>query len=1008
MINKLLHFFIPARRAGSKRIIIGLILGCGVSLCLATALLAAPSGQGGGGGGGGPHKGYTAYTDECARCHRAHTATRDNLLIKRGMGGAGEGERPTGQNESDTSFFIPDINQFCYSCHDGLGASAVRPISTHGNLGFAARQSREFQLKCTSCHDPHGSENIAIIKRVILLNNNNAIGPIAFYARTGTNSFDDGTSPTDTRLCVACHEIVGGMKHAGGAGHDGNFDFSGEDCTECHPHSADALQETPDGFMTIPNVRELLIARAKVDLELSQTLSTEHLIAGVPFTYTLTITNHGPQDAWDVQITDTLPADVKLLAVTTSTGTPCTTDGDVACALGDIAHNSTLSLAISVLPATYLTGPITNQAAVSAAQPDPIPENNLLITHDNITRQADLAITQTLEPSSLLAGHPLTYTLTVVNRGPSTATGVQVENILPEGVDFRAASASQGDCTEAQGDVTCSLGTLNVGHEARVVIRTVARMVNDAAVNIATVSGNDVDPDLSNNQISQVANITWAADLSLTQSASPSPVETGEIVTYTLIVHNDGPLDAPNIVLTDTLPEGSEYHLAQPEQGTCTENSGQVWCELGMLPAKASTKVILAIRAPETSGQMVNQAHIKASPLDPVPENNTSSLLVSIYDGPDIAVTIQTEQERVTPGGELKYIIPVINNGPSPGTGVILIDTLPEGALLTYAASTQGPCYEYQGKITCEIGNLGVQQEEIVTIVVEAPMEDATTMINRVEVTVNEIDPNPDNNKAKVETPILMQADLEITKEVWPEQARLGETVNYTITVANLGPSHATNVIVSDQLPEDILFDSAVPSQGTCQEDRGEVICTLGVLTKGEQAVITLQAEVTQENASIINTAFVVSDVFDPNEGNNADTVVFSSLLLTPTPTPTVTSTIPVTPTATITATCSPTPSSTPTPSPTITSPPPGDTPTPTPTITPTFTPSPTPTPTPTASAIPTPPLTPTPTPIPTPTPTSTPTPSPIPTNTPTPTLPPDPIFTPSPSPSPSPTPTPT
>ncbi len=974
--------------------------------------------QQGGGGGGGVHKGYSATTDACARCHRAHTANRDNLLIMGGMGGSQLSANSVGDAIKLMAYSsrarIPEINQFCYTCHGGLGASGGKPVSTHGQAGNA-----NAQFKCTACHDSHNSANLAIIRPNITLDNGVTIGPIAFFSRTGLNSFDDGVSPPNTRICVACHEAVGGMKHTGGAGHEGNFDFTGEDCTVCHPHSADNLIESDDGFMTVANVRDLLIARARVDLQISQQLSTQQPVAGMPFTYTLTVTNHGPQDAWSVVISDTLPAEMTVLSVNPPAGGQCTTNGVIYCNLGDILHDTSVSVDIAVMPAPHLFGTITNRASVSAEQKDPNPGNNTLVSNDAITREADLSISQTAEPATLLAGQPLTYTLTIANLGPSVATGVQVVDTLTRGVDFRTAVPSQGTCSEALDVVTCDLGILKPGYEATVVIRTIARTVNDTVANVATVTADTADPTPANNRTESTNDIAWTADLEVTQTAQPTPVETGKVVTYTLTILNHGPLDAPNVIFTDVLPQDATLVAVQPDQGQCSETDGQVVCELGDLAAQDQIQITLSIRAPEVSGVMENQASVAADPLDPVKENNTSLFQVTVYDGPDIAVEILTEPEIAAPGMELKYTIPVINNGPSPATGVTLVDTLPQGGTLLYAASTKGPCYEYQGKITCEIGDMGLLQRETVTIVIEAPSEGVATLVNAVEVQVNEIDPDPTNNTATVETPIIAQADLSILKEGGPTQVPLGGTATYTLTIINHGPNLATNVLVTDPLPKEVRYDRAWTSQGTCEEKTNEITCAVGDLEPGARAQIFIEVRVLQEADAIVNEATVVSDVLDPNESNNASAIVISSLPVTPTPTPTITPTVPVTTTTTPTPTPTPTASLTPTPTPTgAATSTPSATPIPTPTITPTTTPTPTSTPKPGG-----PPQTPTPTPTPSPTPTltSTPTatvtptptpatPSPTPTSTPTPTA--TPTVTPTPIPTdtpiPPPTPTPT
>ncbi len=184
---------------------------------------------------GGPHGDYIATTGACAGCHRTHTGNNARLL-------------PTAAND----------NAFCFACHNGNGAAPAPVISTHGNTDFIGRAEGTFALNCTQCHDPHGSKtNIFSIKNYVLVQGGAGTlttGPIQFTAVTGTNSFDDGVSTVNSQVCVACHDTAANpgypmTGHTGGAGHSGGNDFTGQDCTSCHFHSADNDYSTQDGFM---------------------------------------------------------------------------------------------------------------------------------------------------------------------------------------------------------------------------------------------------------------------------------------------------------------------------------------------------------------------------------------------------------------------------------------------------------------------------------------------------------------------------------------------------------------------------------------------------------------------------------------------------------------------------------------------------------------------------------------------------------------------------------------
>ena len=64
-------------------------------------------------------------------------------------------------------------------------------------------------------------------------------------------------------------------------------------------------------------------------------------------------------------------------------------------------------------------------------------------------------------------------------------------------------------------------------------------------------------------------------------------------------------------------------------------------------------------------------------------------------------------------------------------------------------------------------------------------------------------DPDPANNVATDTTEIDQQANLEIVK-TGPAAVVAGQTIAYTITVLNAGPSTATDVVVDDPPPADL------------------------------------------------------------------------------------------------------------------------------------------------------------------------------------------------------------
>ena len=121
-----------------------------------------------------------------------------------------------------------------------------------------------------------------------------------------------------------------------------------------------------------------------------------------------------------------------------------------------------------------------------------------------IQSSADLAISKIVTPNPVVVGGNLTYTLTVTNRGPSDALAVVVTDVLPAGVTFVSAVASQGSATHLLGTVTGSLGPLVSGGSATITI-VVTTTAAASLTNAASVTSATTDPVPGNNAAIVVA-----------------------------------------------------------------------------------------------------------------------------------------------------------------------------------------------------------------------------------------------------------------------------------------------------------------------------------------------------------------------------------------------------------------------------------------------------------------------------------------------------------------------
>jgi uncharacterized repeat protein (TIGR01451 family) len=185
------------------------------------------------------------------------------------------------------------------------------------------------------------------------------------------------------------------------------------------------------------------------------------------------------------------------VSATPSVGS-CSGTTTLVCSLGIFPGGTTAGVDIVVRPSA--SGTLRNTATVSAATSDPQLNNNSATATTTVTPAADLSIVQTDVPDPVHLGQTLTYTLSVANGGPSSATGVAVSDTLPKNAGFGSVTSSQGTCTvkPSKQQVTCSLGTIPNRGNATVTI-TVKPTTKGTIVNTATVSAQEADPNGANN-----------------------------------------------------------------------------------------------------------------------------------------------------------------------------------------------------------------------------------------------------------------------------------------------------------------------------------------------------------------------------------------------------------------------------------------------------------------------------------------------------------------------------
>ncbi len=364
-----------------------------------------------------------------------------------------------------------------------------------------------------------------------------------------------------------------------------------------------------------------------IDLAIDKTGSPATVAPGQQLTYTLAVTNNGPSDATGVQVVDTLPAGVTFVSATSSQGTASGSGGTVTANLGNLADGAGATVTVVVTAAATASGTLLNTATVSGSETETNLDNNTDQLSTTVEPRIDLVIFKADSPDPVVAGQQLTYTLSVTNNGPSTATGVTVVDTLPTGVAYQSATASQGTVSNSGGTVTAAVGQLTSGASATVtIIVNVDPTTRGTMTNVATVSGNETETNSENNQDDEPTTVQAQVDLTVTKADSADPVQAGSQLTYTLIVTNNGPSSATGVVLTDTLPSALTYVSGTSTSGTVSHADQVVTVNVGNLASGQSATVTLVAQIDsQFSGTITNEAQVTGNETETNTNNNTAS-----------------------------------------------------------------------------------------------------------------------------------------------------------------------------------------------------------------------------------------------------------------------------------------------------------------------------------------------------------------------------------------------
>jgi uncharacterized repeat protein (TIGR01451 family) len=500
-------------------------------------------------------------------------------------------------------------------------------------------------------------------------------------------------------------------------------------------------------------------------------------------TYTLTISNSGPDAAANARLRDVIPAGMTFVSLA-EPGLPwvCTTPavgagGTVQCTNAAFAAggNATFTLVLNI-PAGTAPGTVFTNAVTALTDTVDANEGNneaFVVTSTPPAPQADLGITKTT-PDEAAADTNITYTLTATNGGPDSAANATVSDTLPGDLTFVSATAPAGwTCTTpavgAGGTVACANPNFAAGGSAIITITAhISPGTPDGTTytNTATITSSTADPNSENNAATgSTIVVAPFVDFSIAKSHGGNATQGQTGFTYTITVSNVGVSSSSGTVtVSDTLPAGMTATAISGAGWSCSVGATSTCTRSDALAGGASyPPITLTVNVASNAPVIVTNTATVSNSGDSNPSNNTASdQTVVTPPGGLIDLTITKTHSGTARQGQsgFTYTITVSNIGITASAGpVVVSDTLPAGLTATAISGTGWTCTV--GPVsTCTRSDTlapGAAYPPI-TLIVNVASNAPASVTNTATVSGGG-DTNPANNTASDQTNVQSRPD---------------------------------------------------------------------------------------------------------------------------------------------------------------------------------------------------------------------------------------------------------
>ncbi|MGO4288185.1 DUF7927 domain-containing protein [Chitinophaga sp. RAB17] len=587
--------------------------------------------------------------------------------------------------------------------------------------------------------------------------------------------------------------------------------------------------------------------------------------AGTSITYIIKAVNNGPSNAYNVVITDVVPASVQGVIWTvvangnaSVSGTQGGTGNNISFT-GDIGAggNNNITITVKGIIDPAFSGQINNKAVVTPAPGTGTADSAVKIT--TVNRLPKLAITKTAV-DLVLAGDSLTYTIQVTNLSTANAQNLVITDVVPAaltGVQWSATAAGTASISGASsgtGNNISLIGSIPAGSGNMLTIIVKGKTdpsLEGVITNTATATPSENVPPVSATKTVRVRRLP-----SLTISKSgPATLNAGDEIVYNIVVNNVGVSDAKNLIIDDQIPA----EIQQVTWSTVTVGNATIiragtgtGNDLDMdvnIDGGGNNGIIITVKGivdPSFSGTFRNGAVFQPSEAGATP-GASNEVVTTVRKQPNVKIT-KAGPATANAGNNITYTMQVTNLGPSNALNTLITDQLPPllrnttwtataagGAIISNGATGTGNILSIGANIPAKTGVINI------TVTATIPSSTPAGSIQNFAVAAPSEPGIAPVNSDTVVTVIKQKSGLLISK-IGPSTADAGAAIIYGVKVINIGPSDALGAVITDTIPATVLNPTWMATAA------GGAVITAGARGAGNLLSLTANIPVGETN----------------------------------------------------------------------------------------------------------------------------------------------------------------